>query len=246
MKAIILAAGRGSRMHEGTKNNPKCMMKVCGKTLLERCMDTLLASGFKRKDIAIVTGYKSEMIESTIKDVTFFHNGIWEKTNMVYSLSKAESWLTRYDCCVFYSDIIFSSNAVRRTIETEGQIVMPYYTGYLDLWKRRFQNPLDDLETFKVKQDGSLEEIGSKPLSYDQIHGQYMGIVKFTPTGWKVFKDSVQRSQKSFENIDMTSLLSATIQSDLLIQCVPCSEMWLECDNLNDIAIYEKLYGDCL
>ena len=247
MKAIILAAGRGSRMHEGTKDIPKCMMRVHGKTLLERCLESLRLSGFNNKDIAIVTGYKNEIIENTIgDDITFFHNDIWDKTNMVYSLTKAESWLTNNECCVFYSDIIFSPEAVKRTMSIKGDIVIPYYTEYLNLWKMRFDNPLEDLETFKTDGNDCLINIGSRPTSYDQVHGQYMGIVKLTPRGWSLFINSVSKTTKTIEKIDMTSLLAGTINNNHTIKCVACSELWLECDNLNDISVYESHYNDIL
>lgn len=243
MKAIILAAGRGSRMHEGTKDIPKCMMKVCGKTLLERCLKTLEDAGFDKKDIAIVTGYKHEVIENVIDGVTFFHNDNWDKTNMVYSLTKAESWLNQFECCVFYSDIIFSPETVKRTLNEPGDIVLPYYTEYLDLWTKRFNNPLDDLETFQIDSNNNLVTIGSKPTSYTQIQGQYMGIVKMNPTGWKNFINSVPNTPKTLDNMDMTTLLNGTVKSGISIKCVRCSEQWLECDNLNDIAVYEREYN---
>ncbi len=246
MKAIILAAGRGSRMHEGTKYIPKCMMKVCGKTLLERCLAVLEESGFERKDIAIVTGYRNEVIENTVSGVTLFHNDIWDQTNMVYSLTKAKAWLEKEDCVVFYSDIIFSPKAVKRTLNCIGEIAIPYYTQYLDLWKSRFDDPLEDLETFSVSSGGILQDIGSRPESFDQVHGQYMGIVKLTPTGWHSFINSVMNANKPIERIDMTSLLEATIKNGIEIHCVACPELWLECDNLNDIALYESKYSGLL
>ena len=243
MKAIILAAGRGSRMHEGTKDIPKCMMNICGKNLLTRCIDAIKKAGIKENDIAIVTGYKDEVIKQSINGVTFFHNNEWAQTNMVYSLTMAESWLKQYDCCVFYSDIIFSPECVKRTLCTNGDIVIPYYTNYLELWSKRFDNPLEDLETFIVNDNDMLCDIGSKPKSYDQINGQYMGIVKFTPNGWNQFIGSVNKTTKPLDKIDMTTLLRGTIESNVPIKCVKCTEMWLECDNLNDIAIYEKEYA---
>lgn len=246
MKAIILAAGRGSRMHEATKDVPKCMMKVCGKTLLERCLDTLKQSGFEKKDISIVTGYKREVIEDVVEGITFFHNDDWNNTNMVYSLTKADSWLCEEDCCVFYSDIIFSPAVVKRIVAVDDNIVIPYYTEYLELWKKRFTNPLDDLETFVMDGENKLIEIGSKPTSFDQINGQYMGIVKFTPCGWKDFINSIKSAKRTIQSVDMTSLLSATITAGHKIVCVDCSELWLECDNMNDVRLYESLYGRSL
>jgi hypothetical protein len=110
------------------------------------------------------------------------------------------------------------------------------------LWKKRFDNPLEDLETFQVDSNGTLKDIGSKPTSYDQIGGQYMGIVKFTPNGWNLFMQSLKNTTKSLEKVDMTSMLNATLRSGIEIQCVRCSDLWLECDNLNDVKVYEREY----
>ena len=59
MKTIILAAGRGSRLGERTKDRPKCMCTLQGRTLLDRCMETLERAGVSPADIGIVTGYRS-------------------------------------------------------------------------------------------------------------------------------------------------------------------------------------------
>ena len=56
MKAIILAAGRGSRMGGGTAELPKGMMRLWGRPLLEMCVETLERAGFVRRDIGVVTG----------------------------------------------------------------------------------------------------------------------------------------------------------------------------------------------
>ena len=146
----------------------------------------------------------------------------------------------------FYSDIIFSPECVKRTISNNEDIVIPFYSNYRELWESRFENPLEDLETFSVNDDYYLQDIGSKPESYDQIQGQYMGIVKFTPKGWNQFIKSVDYSPKPINTTDMTTLLRASIKSGAHIKCIRCSELWLECDNMNDIAVYEHLYGNQL
>ena len=62
MKALILAAGRGSRMEKLTQTIPKCLVKLKGKTLLQRQIDILTQAGIN--DIGIITGYKREKIKS--------------------------------------------------------------------------------------------------------------------------------------------------------------------------------------
>ena len=60
MKAIILAAGQGTRLNHYTDNLPKGMLSFAGETLIERQIRLFNSIGIK--DIIIVTGYMSEKI----------------------------------------------------------------------------------------------------------------------------------------------------------------------------------------
>ena len=68
MNAIILAAGQGKRLYPLTKNKPKCMVNLFGKTLLEWQISVFKQCGIT--DISIVTGYHSELID--LPGVEFF------------------------------------------------------------------------------------------------------------------------------------------------------------------------------
>ena len=65
MIAVILAAGMAKRLRPLTDNTPKCLLDVKGRSLLERSMDAILASGVR--DFVIVTGYLNHMIEDFVK-----------------------------------------------------------------------------------------------------------------------------------------------------------------------------------
>lgn len=66
MKAVILAAGKGTRMKELTNAVPKPMLKVQGKPILEHILRGLASAGIR--EIFIVTGYQAESIESYFAD----------------------------------------------------------------------------------------------------------------------------------------------------------------------------------
>ncbi len=89
MKAILLAAGRGSRMKELTDARPKCLLELRGKSLLDRQLEALRKAGIS--EIAIVTGYKRELLAD--RGLVEFHNPRWADTNMVSSLASAQEWL---------------------------------------------------------------------------------------------------------------------------------------------------------
>ncbi|WP_232220425.1 NTP transferase domain-containing protein [Legionella tunisiensis] len=86
---MILAAGQGTRLRPLTNNMPKCLVQLCGKSLLQRQIDTLKICGID--SIQIVTGYCSENIEALGYPTS--KNGEYETTNMVYSLFTARDFL---------------------------------------------------------------------------------------------------------------------------------------------------------
>jgi len=146
MKGIILAAGRGSRMGRLTEHLPKCLTKVNGMPLLEHQIAALQDAGIH--EIALVTGYKAECLKNY--GTHQFYNDKWEKTNMVYSLYCAQEWLEESPCIISYSDILYESQIIKELMKAEGAAVIAYDPNWLELWSKRFDNPLDDAETFRM------------------------------------------------------------------------------------------------
>ena len=78
MKVIILAAGEGKRLGQLTHQNPKCLVELFGKSLLQWQIE--LFKQFDINDITIVKGYLEEKIN--ISNVTYFLNNNFRETNM--------------------------------------------------------------------------------------------------------------------------------------------------------------------
>lgn len=242
MKTIILAAGRGSRLGERTKDRPKCMCMLGGRTLLDRCLSSLETAGAVLPEIGIVTGYRSDMF--SVPGVTYFYNADWEQTNMFYSLTMAREWLTAEPCIVCYSDIVFSPRTFQKLADSTAALAITYYTDYWQLWEKRMDNPLEDLETFRIAPGGTLLEIGKKPRSPEDIQGQFMGLLRFTPESWSWVEETIRQPMaKTVEKLDMTTLLQELIQRNYPIQGISTSDLWLECDSEHDIAVYEREFS---
>ena len=116
MKAVILAAGAASRLRPLTSNTPKCLLKVNGKTLLERTLDNFISNGIT--EFLIVTGYLQEMIIDFVKksypalNVKFLYNKDFATTNNIYSLFLAEEFAGGNDFILSDSDILFSKDII--------------------------------------------------------------------------------------------------------------------------------------
>lgn len=238
MKAIILAAGRGSRMKNLTDERPKCLVELRGKALLDWQLDALCAAGIH--EIAIVTGYKREALVK--RDLVVFHNARWAETNMVSSLACADEWLEAGPCIVSYSDIFYDSSAVIALMESSAPLAVTYDPYWRDLWESRFGDPLLDAETFRIKADGVLAEIGNKPRTIEEVEGQYMGLLRFTPEGWReVVRVRAGLSQVEHDKMHMTGTLEKIIEAGRLpISAVPYTGEWGEVDSTEDLRLFEQ------
>lgn len=238
MKAIILAAGRGSRMKDLTEERPKCLVELRGKTLLEWQLEALRGAGISQ--IAIVTGYKRDMLAN--RGLVEFHNPRWAETQMVSSLACAADWLQSRPCIVSYSDIFYGQAAVRSLMESAANLAVTYDPNWLELWKQRFGDPLLDAETFRMSENNTLVEIGNKPKSTREVQGQYMGLLRFTPKGWAEFVSvRVNLTPEQCDKMHMTGMLQKVIEAGRMnVTALPYIGEWGEIDSKDDLDIYRQ------
>lgn len=236
MKAIILAAGRGSRMKDMTDDRPKCLVELHGKSLLQRQLDALRQAGIG--DIAIVTGYRRELL--TNFGLAEFHNPRWAETNMVSSLACAQAWLGVSPCIVSYSDIFYETDAVASLIASNALMAVTFDPHWQALWEKRFGDPLLDAETFRLNGDGTVAEIGNKPESIAEVQGQYMGLLRFTPESWaEVTRIRTVLTSAECDRMHMTGTLQRLIEAKRIpVTAIPYEKSWGEVDSIEDLKAY--------
>lgn len=237
MRALILAAGRGSRMNTLTDDYPKCLIKFKGKALLEWQLETLKEANIT--EIGIVAGYKGYLIKPA-EGVIKFCNERWSETNMVGSLACADSWLSENTCIVCYSDIIYKKTAIEALMNCQTELAITYDPKWRELWEKRFDNPLDDAETFRLKSGSLLSEIGGKPTSLSEIEGQYMGLLRISPKAWSEMKRVRGKlNTKRFDNIHMTDMLQLIINEGIIdVKALPYDQEWAEFDSPADLRYF--------
>lgn len=239
MKAIVLAAGRGSRLAPMTNDKPKCLVTINGKTLLERCITSLRQGGALR--IGIVGGYRAECVEPYAEQ--FFFNPSWNHTGIFESLRCAHEWLSSETCLVAYSDIFFGPKTVSAVGSSKPPIVIAYDPNAAALWRLRSSDPLSDFERFKMSRTGFVTEIGGRAQSMDEVAGQYMGLLKIAPEGWRSLQEAQRKLPEKVQSAaDMTSLISIAIGNGTPVYAVATNEPWGEVDTVHDLQVYEQLY----
>jgi choline kinase len=241
-RAIILAAGRGSRLGPLGDDRPKCLVELEGRPLIERQIAALRRGG--AEEIGVVRGYRADMID--LPGLSYFTNERWAQTNMVMSLAAAEPWLRAGPVIVSYADIFYRSDLVRGLTGTQGQLVITYDREWRRLWTRRFADPLADAETFRIDASGSLLEIGNKTTRIDEIEGQYMGLLKFTPEAWNAVEILLTNLAPAVrDRLDMTGLLRRLLaEKQLSIATCGTDGQWGEIDNAEDVELYRNMVSE--
>lgn len=166
MQAIIMAAGKGSRLGNLTENKPKSFMEIKGFKMIEYNISMLHA--FEIRDIIIVTGYQCEKFDELtekIDGIQCIYNPFYEMVNVLGSFFMAKDFL-HDDFVYLHADTICAPEIFKAMLEEDGDIILP-----VDY------SPCDE-EAMKVKvTDGKVVEI-NKTMDCDTSEGEFIGIAK--------------------------------------------------------------------
>lgn len=252
MNAIILAAGKGERLRPLTNEKPKCMVELFGKSILDWQIEKL--HKFEIKDITIITGYKSQSIN--YPQLNLIKNPEFDSTNMVETLFCARKKLLN-STIVSYGDILFQDNVLKKIIDSSEDFSVIVDKNWLEYWKIRNDNPLDDAESLMINSEGYLASIGQKVKTIDEIQGQHIGLMKFQNNGIIKLKAFYDKSKKlsltgtnplnkklKFQNSFMTDLLHSMILEGHNLKSINIQNGWLEIDTISDFELYQKMFHD--
>ena len=245
MNLIILAAGQGTRLRPLTDNQPKCLVKYNEKPIIDYILDSKYIDFFN--NIIIVDGYKADVLKSSLKnrDILFCSNPRYFETNMLHSLFCANKYFDE-DIVISYSDIIYDESVMKSIFESKYEAGVVIDKKWKELWLTRMEDPLNDAETLKIK-DNKIIEIGLKPKSYKEIEGQYIGLIKFSKNKLKAinkFKNKLIEKKiethQSLERMHLTAFLQLMINNDFDIHPIYINGGWIEIDSVDDINNYNK------
>ena len=174
MKAIILAAGKGTRL-DGAAVKAKCLVEIGGSTLLRRQIESLRNADIK--EIVVVIGFAGDSVrEEAGLDVTFVENVRFAETSSLYSLWLARDYLSE-GFVVLNSDVLFHPELLENLLAFSGEAL-------LISEQDKESPPLGD-EEMKVKiSDGLIVDI-SKQINPRDADGENVGIGKFGVVGAK-------------------------------------------------------------
>jgi len=176
MKAVILAAGVGSRLAPLTNDRPKVLVEVGGRSFLFRQLDLLARAGIASEDVVVVGGYRIDRLRDELARggyrCTVVFNDHFDTWNNFYSVGVARDALAGHDFLQLDGDVLLDEQVLPRVIAAPGDAVLA-----VD------QRPELDDETMKVQlgDDGRIVAI-SKQLDPAACAGEYIGVTKLSAT----------------------------------------------------------------
>ena len=246
MQALMLAAGKGSRLGRYTKDNTKCMLEVNGKTLLERCIDALKEANINK--LVLVLGYKKENVINYIKEkgldkkieIEYVFNEVYDTTNNIYSLFLAKDIFKREDTILLESDLIYEPSIIKELIESkyDNAAVLAKYEQWMD-------GTVVTLDSEK----NILEFIEKQDFDYDKINKYYktVNIYKFSKEYIeKYYIPFLEAYVKAYGNncyYELVLKVISGINKSLLKGYVIKNKKWYEIDDCQDLDISELLFS---
>lgn len=246
MQALMLAAGKGSRLGRYTKDNTKCMLEVNGKTLLERCIDALKEANINK--LVLVLGYKKDNVINYIKDkgldkkieIEYVFNEDYDITNNIYSLFLAKDIFKREDTILLESDLIYEPSIIKELIESkyDNAAVLAKYEQWMD-------GTVVTLDSEK----NILEFIEKQDFDYGKINKYYktVNIYKFSKEYIeKYYIPFLEAYVKAYGNncyYELVLKVISGINKSLLKGYVIKNKKWYEIDDCQDLDISELLFS---
>lgn len=237
-KALILAAGLGSRLAPITNDKPKSMVPVNGKPILIKQIENLMENHID--DITVISGYRADVLEKTVHDI-FPHIHIirsenYAATNNMYSAYLGlKAMFPNGEIQPFYmmnADVFFDASVIA-ALENDHRpdLIVVDLGRYID-------------ESMKVvEREGRLVEI-SKQITPERALGCSIDVYKFGVDGGTAFyKRCAEYIEEKKELKKWSEVALNDALKDAVFQACPLDGRWFEIDNHEDLAAAEALFA---
>ena len=250
MKAIVIAAGEGSRMGKLTKNIPKPLVLVNGKSIIERQLSILKQN--KILDVIIVTGSHNEKFN--FKNVVYVNDLDHKKHDTLGSLMTARDYMND-EIIITYADQIFDEKIMESINNFSGDIGIAVDLDWEKNYVNRDQHPKSEAENVLINGNEILEiRKNISECKENEKIGECPGLVKFSRKASKVFLDKyseLEISHKgkfhnapSLEKALISDMIQELIDSEINVEPIYVSGKWCEIDTPQDLEIARKIFEE--
>lgn len=241
MRAIIIAAGMGSRLAHHTEERPKCMVEIGGRSILSFILDAFAQNGVD--DLHIVRGYLAERL--VVDGATYWENPNYRDNNILFSLFCAEPAL-QGPLLTTYSDIIYRPAVVEQLLQSEADVALVVDREWYRAYEGRADHPPEQAE-LAVTDGLRVLEVGKHVTPEQDPLGEFIGLARFSARGAELMRETFHdvrarlgdddpfQAASLFRKAYLTDLIEEMIQRGADVQAVPIDGGWREIDTVEDL-----------
>ena len=239
MKAIIIAAGKGSRIPEISNKKPKCFIKINNQTLLERQIKFLKKNNVN--NIVVVTGHKSFFFKK--KNIKYIKNNNYSINEQLDSLMCAKKEFNN-DIIVLFSDIIYDEKFLKNilNLREKKKLIISCQKDWKKKYKNRLDHPYGQADKVKLFRNNVIK-IGKK-IPLNQTNSEFIGIFKIPRMFCSKFIGFYKKYKKTkiSNNCQIHDFLSYLIHKKQKIKALNIKGNFMEIDTYNDYKIAKKIF----
>ena len=248
MKAVILAAGMGSRLGKLTKEIPKPLIDINGKSILERQIE--IFNKFGIDEIFIVTGYKNDKIK--FLDVNYIYNSEYQQTEQIGSLMKARNEIFG-DIIISFGDILFEGKILKELLENKENFVLVSDPNWKNSYDQRSDNPQTQSD-FIALENNKIIKFFKNSLEIDTSYSvvEFIGLMKISGISSDIFLQKYENLEKhhtgkfhfasSLMKAKFIDFFEELRLSGIQIHTLNVNGQWCEIDTIQDLEIAKKLF----
>jgi len=225
IQAVILAAGRGSRLDPALQGLPKCLAPVGGRPLIEHQLELLAQAGID--DVAVVTGYAASQVRAVLGDrVHYFQNDCWERTEGLHSIHLCRDWV-RGSLLVLNCDVLADPELLSRLVNGSGNaFAFDSSSGH------------DDEEMAVEFDDEQYLAAMSKTLPPERTHGENVGVLYFERRAARLLFDQAEAMLASGQAMARLPAALERVARYIPFRGVDVSDLiWIEIDFPADLDV---------
>lgn len=235
MKAVILAAGLGTRLRPITDSVPKCMVPVNGQCIIDKQIDNLKHNNLKESDIYVIGGYKEEVLLEHLKEnypgINFISNPRYNETNNMYSLYLAAPYVKDKEFLLMNADVFYDSNIIAGLLQGNCSLIACDQSCYME-------------ESMKItlSENGNINHISKKITEVDHYAVSidvYRISQESSSTLFKEIEDTIvsRKDENSWTELALDAIFSKSEFSPYVIE-----GRWFEIDTLEDLKKAESIF----
>ena len=250
LKAIILAAGKGSRLVESTFGSPKPLIDINGISLIQRQINLLKKQ--KIEKIIIIRGYKLNEFE--LENVNYVDDLKFDEHDQLGSLIAGINEIDE-EILIIFGDILFDEKIIQQMINSDDEISVAVDPNWTKSYEKRHDNPIELAGKVLIINNQILDFSEQLPIQKEGFEiAEFLGLIKIKKTSTKKIRDLLKdlsqnhegkfHDAKSFQYAKLTDFLQELIKLQTKITPIFINGNWCEIDTPMDLEIARKKFVD--